>query len=70
MVPDYGELGGVICPDCGDEVFQLLEGKCRRCLNGRKQKSEQTLERKIVLRHLRSKMRRGGGYEGEVIPKG
>lgn len=67
---EYGELGGVICPGCSHEVFRILEGVCSHCLNGRKLKSEQTMERKIVLRHLRSRMRRGGGYEGEVIPKG
>ena len=67
---EYGEMGGVICPGCGNEVFQIVEGVCKPCLNGRHHKSEQKLERQIVLRHLRSKMRRGGGYEGEVIPKG
>ena len=66
----YGELGGVLCPGCGNEAFQIVEGVCKPCLNGRNHKSEQALERKIVLRHLRSKMRRGGGYEGEIIPKG
>ncbi len=66
---EYGELGGVICNGCGEEVFRLVEGKCTRCLNGRKQKTEKQWERKQLIRHLRSKLRKGGGYEGESLPR-
>ncbi|MFQ6027566.1 MAG: hypothetical protein ACE5Q6_08745 [Dehalococcoidia bacterium] len=66
---EYGELGGVICPGCGDEVFRILEGKCMRCLNGRKKQSEEKWERKTLIRHLRRKLRRGGGYEGETLAR-
>ena len=38
MTTQYGDLGGVLCPGCGDEVFRVLEGRCMGChKNGIKQ---------------------------------
>lgn len=66
---EQGELGGVICPGCGDEVFRILEGKCMPCLNGRKKQTEKRWERKNLIRHLRQSLRRGDGYKGESLPR-
>ena len=63
----WDDWGGVICLGCGDEVFRLVESVCVSCARGRKQKRERALERRLLIRHLRRKIRAGGGYEGETL---
>jgi hypothetical protein len=52
----YGELGGWICPGCGDEVFRMLEGVCVRC-NGKKVAREgHDMDLKQELQELRRQL--------------
>jgi hypothetical protein len=49
----YGELGGVICEGCGQEVFRILEGRCMKCRKAKNAALEQRKERQAAFRTLK-----------------
>ena len=55
---NYGELGGVICPGCGDEVFRILEGRCVRCGQKKDRRTEADIEMSAALGGLKKDMAR------------
>lgn len=55
---EYGDMGGVLCPGCGAEVFRILEGVCVTCLNGRNHKTEVDIEMSATLDGVKKQMSR------------
>ena len=54
--PDvYGELGGVICRGCGEEVFRILENRCMQCWRGAAEEHEELLEAETTLKKLQKR---------------
>lgn len=58
MKTEYGDLGGVICPDCGHEVFRILGGRCVACNQKQDQRTEGDIEMTAQLDGLKKQMSR------------
>ena len=58
---------GYICRTCGQEVEDVVDGRCAVC--GTKVVSFQQWERRMLIRRLRRAVRVGGGYNGETLTK-
>ena len=53
----WDDCTGVTCNGCQQEVFQLIDGKCRGCHKKRHEVSEKKLERRAVERGLRAQLK-------------
>ena len=57
---------GVICSQCGEEVYRILEGRCFRCWRGDNLEAVEDIEYKAVLPKLRKEAGKHGLW---VYPK-
>ena len=51
---------GVICTQCGDEVYRILEGRCFRCVRGDNLEAVEDIEYKAMRPSLQGEARRHG----------
>jgi hypothetical protein len=50
---------GVICPECKQETFQIVDGVCIRCHKKKEGESEDKLADKAERRYLKDQLREG-----------
>lgn len=56
---DWDETAGVICPDCKQETFRLIDGVCLQCHNEKVAKQEGEEEERSERRYYSRRLREG-----------
>lgn len=53
----WDDCTGIDCESCHEEVFQLLDGVCRRCLKKKYAVTEDKIEKRAVFRGLKDRLK-------------
>lgn len=56
---NWERAAGVICPQCGQEAFQIVYGVCARCHKKKEGETEDKLADKAERRYFKGRLREG-----------
>lgn len=56
---DWEKTAGLLCPSCGEETLQLIDGKCRQCYQAMIAREEAQVEDRTERRHVKRLLQKG-----------
>lgn len=55
----WEKTGGIFCPECGEEVVRIVDGKCPQCNKKAMAADEAKIEDKASRRYFKGELRKG-----------